>query len=165
MVSLRNCGFTKAFLPQTVEIFHCGIIDSGWTIAISSLQTYYYHAKKRESVWTKPENVKIVKQTELQALAAAAGIATTTTTTTAVAGVTTAGSTAVTSTGVAHTPAAASVNPGNPNTAAAAAAAAVVVATAAKTAATGNPAVDVPQGPCCLNLLIQSQCLKGSFVW
>ncbi|XP_033632765.1 transcription elongation regulator 1-like [Asterias rubens] len=89
-------------------------------------KTYYYHAKKRESVWTKPANVKIIKQTELQALAAAAGI------TTSTAASTTAGAASVTSVEANQTSAASGINPGNP--AAAAAAAATAVATAAKAA-------------------------------
>lgn len=38
-------------------------------------QTYYFHAKKREPTWTKPENVRIIKQSDLNAIAAAAGVA------------------------------------------------------------------------------------------
>ncbi|XP_022091695.1 transcription elongation regulator 1-like isoform X2 [Acanthaster planci] len=109
-------------------------------------KTYYYHAKKRESVWTKPENVKIVKQTDLQALAAAAGIATTTATSAAATVSSTAGVTAVTSSTAGTVPAlaGASANSGNP--AAAVAAAAVAVATAAKTAGvTVTPVADAPQ--------------------
>lgn len=38
---------------------------------------YYYNARTRESAWTKPENVKIITQSEVEAMAAAQGGATT----------------------------------------------------------------------------------------
>ncbi|MRC56911.1 hypothetical protein GH877_30090, partial [Bacillus thuringiensis] len=31
---------------------------------------YYYNARTRESAWTKPENVKIMSQTDVEAMAA-----------------------------------------------------------------------------------------------
>lgn len=34
---------------------------------------YYYNAKTRESAWTKPENVKIITQSEVEQMAAQAG--------------------------------------------------------------------------------------------
>ena len=33
-------------------------------------QVYYYHSRTREAVWTKPENVKIITQEEVEAMAA-----------------------------------------------------------------------------------------------
>lgn len=35
-------------------------------------QVYYYNARTRESAWTKPENVKIITQSEVEAMAAQA---------------------------------------------------------------------------------------------
>ena len=35
---------------------------------ITIQQTYFYHAKTRETSWSKPENVKVVTQTELESL-------------------------------------------------------------------------------------------------
>ena len=32
---------------------------------------YYYNARTRESAWTKPENVKIITQSEVETMAAA----------------------------------------------------------------------------------------------
>ncbi|XP_071488136.1 transcription elongation regulator 1-like [Diadema antillarum] len=37
-------------------------------------KTYFFHAKKREPTWTKPENVRVIKQSDLNAIAAAAGV-------------------------------------------------------------------------------------------
>ena len=34
-------------------------------------KAYYYHAKTRETKWTKPEGVKVVSQQELESMAAA----------------------------------------------------------------------------------------------
>lgn len=36
------------------------------------MQVYYYNAKTRESAWTKPENVKIITQSEVEQMAAQA---------------------------------------------------------------------------------------------
>ncbi|XP_022246248.1 transcription elongation regulator 1-like isoform X2 [Limulus polyphemus] len=44
---------------------------------------YYYNAKTRESSWTKPENVKVLTQDQIEAMATAAGVTTTSSTTTA----------------------------------------------------------------------------------
>lgn len=33
-------------------------------------QTYFYNAKTRESAWTKPDNVKIITQAEVEQMAA-----------------------------------------------------------------------------------------------
>ncbi|XP_070540573.1 transcription elongation regulator 1-like [Ptychodera flava] len=63
-------------------------------------KTYFYNARTRESTWSKPENVKIIQQSELQALAAsgntAALTAHTTTATTSVAAATAATTAATT---------------------------------------------------------------------
>ena len=34
---------------------------------------YFYNAKTRESAWTKPDNVKIITQAEVEQMAAQAG--------------------------------------------------------------------------------------------
>ena len=34
------------------------------------IQLYYYNARTRESAWTRPENVKIMSQTDVEAMAA-----------------------------------------------------------------------------------------------
>lgn len=34
------------------------------------VQTYYYNARTRESAWSKPDNVKIITQAEMEAMAA-----------------------------------------------------------------------------------------------
>ena len=36
-----------------------------------SIQPYYYNARTRETVWSRPENVKIISQQEVEAMAAA----------------------------------------------------------------------------------------------
>jgi len=35
-----------------------------------SFQLYYYNARTRESAWSKPDNVKIITQQEVEAMAA-----------------------------------------------------------------------------------------------
>ncbi|XP_071828462.1 transcription elongation regulator 1-like isoform X3 [Apostichopus japonicus] len=42
-------------------------------------KSYYYHARTRESRWTRPEDAPVIKQEDLQKLAAAAGVQATTT--------------------------------------------------------------------------------------
>ncbi|UYV78992.1 TCERG1 [Cordylochernes scorpioides] len=44
---------------------------------------YYYNARTRESIWTKPENVKILKQDQIDAIAQTSRVSSNTTTTTA----------------------------------------------------------------------------------
>uniref|UniRef100_T1IIS2 Transcription elongation regulator 1 n=1 Tax=Strigamia maritima TaxID=126957 RepID=T1IIS2_STRMM len=46
-------------------------------------KSYFYNARTRETAWTKPENVKVIMQEQVEAMAVAAGVTPTSSTTTA----------------------------------------------------------------------------------
>ena len=50
-------------VPNSCKLLQC-------TLLLFSHQTYYYNARTRESAWTKPENVKIITQSEVEQMAA-----------------------------------------------------------------------------------------------
>lgn len=56
---------------------------------------YYYNAKTREAAWTKPENVKIITQSELETMVQAAAAAAAAATASPTSGTSTAGQAAV----------------------------------------------------------------------
>lgn len=53
-----------------MEIVKSYLTDLLYCLLIIGDKPYYYNAKTRESSWTRPENVKIIKQEEFEAIAA-----------------------------------------------------------------------------------------------
>ncbi|KAF8784958.1 Transcription elongation regulator 1 like protein [Argiope bruennichi] len=60
--------------PNTQNVPNIDLSGELWVeTKTSEGKLYYYNARTRESAWTKPENVKILNQEQIEAMAAAAG--------------------------------------------------------------------------------------------
>ncbi|XP_077992792.1 transcription elongation regulator 1-like isoform X2 [Glandiceps talaboti] len=138
-------------LPQTTLPTHP--VTAAATVAAAAAQapdiwvenktpegkTYFYNARTRESTWTKPENVKIIQQSELQALAASGNTAVLTgqSTSTSTSTTTTTTATSATSTAVSPTVA-------NSATATSTPASSVIMHTTTATVSSSMPPQPIP---------------------